>query len=72
MDQIGTLRANYNTVCAVRCEQRAMGAKRKKGVNLFEQGQKGISEKVVSGLGFENRVGVWKRSRFRVLSPTIT
>ena len=41
------------TVCALRYEQRAMGSQRKNEVNLFEGGLKGVSEKVMLGLGFE-------------------
>lgn len=40
-------------------------------MNLSEEDQKGVSEKGVSGLGFEDWKGVWKRSRCEVLSPTI-
>lgn len=47
------------------------GNREGKGVNLSEEDQKGVSEKVVSGLGFEDRKEVWKRSRCQGLSPTI-
>lgn len=41
-------------VCALRYEQRTMASQRKNEVNLFEGGQKGVSEKGMLDLGFED------------------
>lgn len=52
MIQTGMLCASYYTVCALRCEQGATAPERKKGVNLFEEGQKSVLEKGSVCLGF--------------------